>query len=113
MLLLQPAINLGLEEEKFWEMTVAEIERYMEGATWRYKMKAQFDYILADLTGISIARVVSKGATMPTIEEVYPTLFEAELKKKREEEIRITNSTNRFMEFALKHNAKINTKKEV
>lgn len=113
MALLQPAINLGLDEEKFWEMSIAEIQRYTEGAIWRYKMKAQFDYILADLTGVSMARVVSKGATMPSIEEVYPTLFEAELKEKREEELRITNSTNRFMEFALKHNAKVKTQKEV
>ncbi len=113
MNLLQPAINLGLDEEKFWEMTVAEIQRYMDGAIWRYKTRAQFDYILADLTGVSMARIFASNAEFPSIDEVYPTLFEKEAKEKREEEIRITNSANRFMEFALKHNAKVKTQKEV
>lgn len=111
-ILLQPAINLGLDEERFWEMTVAEIQRYTEGATWRMKTKAQFDYMLANLIGISVARVVSKEAEYPSIEKVYPTLFTAEEVSKEEQEVkeeeeRITNSKNRFLEFALKHNAKM------
>ena len=35
--MLQPAINMGLTELEFWEMTKAEIERYLEGALWRMK----------------------------------------------------------------------------
>lgn len=117
MKLLQPAINLGLEEEKFWEMTIAEINRYTEGAVWRIKSKAQFDYMLADLIGVSVARIASKEAQFPSIEKVYPNLFEEEMaeirKKEAEEEEMITNSKNRFLEFALKHNAKMKAQKEV
>lgn len=40
MAMLQPAINLGLDEERFWEMTVAEVERYTDGAIWRLKSQA-------------------------------------------------------------------------
>lgn len=116
MQLLQPAINFGLEEEKFWEMTIAEIKRFIEGATWRMKSKAQFDYMLANLIGVSVSRVISKEAEFPSIEKVYPVLFEKELaeqeKQQKEEEIAITNSTNRFLEFALKHNARIKEHKE-
>ena len=111
MFWLQPCINLGLSEFDFWEMTLAEIERWNEGAVWRLKRQAQFDYSLADLIGISVSRTINSGTTFPTIFEVYPDIFDKERleeqKRQAEEEIRMTNSQNRFMEFALKHNAKM------
>lgn len=81
------------------------------------KSQAQFDYMLANLIGVSVARIVSKEAEFPSIEKVYPTLFTAEEiseeeKKVKEEEAMITNSKNRFLEFALKHNARLKTKEE-
>lgn len=105
---LQPAINVGLEEFNFWEMTLAEIQRYIEGAEWRMRTKAQYDYMLSDLIGISVGRMMSNEIHLPPIESVYPNLFEEvdeEEKAQKEEEIAVANSTNRFMEFALKHNA--------
>ena len=97
-------------------MTVAEINRFIEGAKHQMKMKAQFDYMLGNLIGMSVARCISKEATYPPIEKVYPTLFEApspeEVQKEEEEKI-VTNSTNRFLEFAMKHNANFNKNKEV
>lgn len=108
--LLQPAINVGLSELDFWNMTKAEIERYVEGAIWRMRSQAQFDYCLADLIGISVARVMSDDVEYPPIEKIYPTLFDdvvKEQKQRQEEELRMVDSTNRFMEFALKHNARI------
>ena len=72
---LQPAINLGLDEFKFWEMTVAEVSRWEEGAMWRLKSKAQFDYVLADLIGISSARMMSDDVKYPSLEDAYPNLF--------------------------------------
>lgn len=81
------------------------------------RTQAQFDYMLANLIGVSVARVVSKEAEFPSIEKVYPTLFTAEevskeQEKVKEEEAKITNSKNRFLEFAMKHNAKIRAKEE-
>lgn len=90
-------------------MTPGEVERYTNGALWRLKTQAQFDYMLADLIGVSSARMMSNEVKFPTLEEAYPGLFEKkpeEVKALEEEELRIQNSTNRFMEFALKHNAK-------
>lgn len=90
-------------------MSVAEVERYLKGVEWRMKLKAQFDYSLADLIGISAARMVSNDVKFPSIEEVYPNLFKKEEQKQEEtkEEIATQNSVNRFLEFAAKHNAKI------
>ena len=108
--LLQPAINAGLPEFDFWNMTVAEIMRYIEGAAWRLKTKAQFDYALADLIGISVARIMSSDTKYPKIEEVYPALFEpqedekqVEIKQQQLNEA----SANRFLQFALQHNARM------
>jgi hypothetical protein len=98
---------VGLEEEKFWNTTVAEIQRYMEGAVWRMKSQAQFDYSLANLIGVSVARIMSKEVEFPPIEQVYPELFEAVAEEQKQEEIATQNSINHFMEFAMKHNAKM------
>ncbi len=109
MSLLQPSINLGLKEFDFWNMTPGEVQRYSEGAVWRMQSQAQFDYMLANLIGVSSARMMSNEVKFPTLEEAYPGLFEkksAEEKELEEEQLRIQNSTNRFLEFAMKHNAK-------
>jgi hypothetical protein len=104
---------VGLAETAFWDMTKAEIERYMEGAVWRYKTQAQFDYNLANLFGIAVARILDSNVSYPAIEEVYPNLFDKEIQNKKisEEEERMTNSTNNFLAFAKAHNARI--RKEV
>lgn len=95
-------------------MTGAEIERYTKGAVWRLQQQANFDYSLANLIGVSTARILSSDVEFPAIEDVYPDLFQEELKKKAEEakaekerEAAMTNSTNRFLAFALAHNAKM------
>ena len=97
-------------------MTVAEVSRYIKGAEYRLKVQAQFDYMLGNLIGISVGRCISKEATYPPIETVYPTLFEApsqeEVQQKEEEKL-VTNSTNRFLEFAMKHNKQFTKNKEV
>ena len=109
--LLQPSINLGLDEFKFWDMTVAEIERYIDGAMYRMKQRAQFDYILADLVGISSARMMSNDVKFPTLMEAYSHLYDKELaeakKHEQEEEIATQNSINRFLEFAMRHNSRM------
>lgn len=91
-------------------MTLAEIERYCDGAVWRMKQQAQFDYSLADLIGVSVGRLLDSNVNYPTIYEVYPHLFEEENVTPEEEqqsEIATTNSINNFLAFAMAHNAKL------
>lgn len=91
-------------------MTVAEVDRFAKGALARKKEKAQFDYILADLIGVSAARMMSKEVKYPTLEEVFPELFKNSLDKVREQqqaEIATQNSVNRFLEYAQKHNSRM------
>ncbi len=108
MNILQPAINCGLLEKDFWEMTVAEIERYVEGWTWRQKIQAQFDYNLSNLIGISVGRIIANDSSFPTLEEAYPGLFgdEQEADYPTEEERITEQSINNFLAFAQQHNAR-------
>lgn len=65
------------------------------------KLKASFDYILADLIGHSIARLRGKH-NLPSINKVYPTLFGNEEIETSKDEI----SAIRFRAFADKFNKK-------
>lgn len=73
------------------------------------KKKAEFDYALAQLIGINISRVLGSKAELPLLPEVYPLLFEEELKEAEEMKARRASelSALRFMEFANAHNKKL------
>lgn len=90
-------------------MTKAEIERYLEGVAWRLKSQAQFDYMLADLIGVSVARILDKDVKFPSVEEAYPLLFTENIQenKQKEEETRMISSANNFLAFANRHNARM------
>lgn len=108
--MLQPAINVGLAESDFWEMTKAEIERYMEGAVWRMRMQAQFDYKLADLIGVSVGRLIDNNIEMPEVQRAYSVIFDdetPEAKEEREQTAKMESSINNFLAFANRHNAKL------
>lgn len=107
---INAALDFGLSEADFWEMTFAEVNRFIESKQrtnkLHQKQQAINDYILADLIGRSIARIHSNSATMPSISEVYPTLFDAaaeaeEIQKKKDE-----LSVIRFKQFAQNFNQK-------
>lgn len=73
---------------------------------WRLKSKAQFDYILADLIGISAGRMANNDVQYPALEDVYPDLFNDKEKKEEHDDAEIaTNNINRFLQFAMAHNA--------
>jgi hypothetical protein len=71
-------------------MTICELERFVESKMrvekLRLQERATYDYILADTIGKSVARLLNSGATMPTLAEVYPTIFEAENNEVKQEQ---------------------------
>ena len=75
------------------------------------KEKASFDYILADMIGRSISRIYSSAATLPTLAEVYPTLFDSAEIEEKQQEKKDELSVLRFKQFANSFNK--NFKKEV
>ena len=89
-------------------MTLAEIIRAVDSKKRLQKMNAQdrayMDYTLADLIGRSVSRIYSSSSTMPTIAEVYPSLFDSEEIEKEKQKKRDEMSILRFKQFAQSHN---------
>lgn len=109
---LDTALDFGISEADFWDMTFAELERLIASKRRMEKLRAQekasFDYLLADLIGYSIARTQSSANRMPEIGEVYPSLFDStEIQEKRQEQ-KAEISALRFKQFANSHNSKFN-----
>lgn len=102
------ALDAGLSEFDFWNMTLAEINRYVEAQERirkrEAKERATFDYIHAMLVGRAFS--VSKDNPYPEIYEVYPELFDGQSKEEKKQEQRTQLSALRFRQFALSHNKK-------
>lgn len=108
---LETALDYGIAEYDYWNMTLAEAIRAIESKKRVEKLRAQekasYDYILADLIGRSVSRIYSSSARMPTIQEVYPSLFDdAEIEEQKQQK-KMELSALRFKMFAQSHNNKI------
>lgn len=107
---LDNALDSGITEYEFWNMTIAELERAFQSKRRiqeaKEKEKAIYDYILADLIGRSIARMQSSANHMPEIGEAYPWLFDSEEVQEQKQAKKDELSALRFKLFAQSHNKK-------
>lgn len=107
---LDNALDYGITEYDFWNMTIAEIERAINSKRRVKKIEAQekasFDYILADLIGKSVSRIYSSSNKIPKIDEVYPSLFNTEKIEEQRAVKKDELSALRFRQFANAHNKK-------
>lgn len=92
-------------------MTIAEVIRAVESYNRRFKQaerqRAAFDYLLADTIGKSVSRIYSSSATMPKINEIYPSLFNGAEIEAQEQARRDELSVLRFKQFAAAHNKRL------
>lgn len=109
-------MDYGIKESEFWEMTLAELQRCFD-SKHRIELKeaqerASFDYILAQLFTRGVGCLFSSDATMPTVFEVYPMLFEEQQKEQKEKVIeqKALLSSLRFKQFADAHNKRFSEK---
>lgn len=109
---LDSALDFGIKEHEFWDMTIAEFSRAIKSKEKVKRIEAQekasFDYILADLIGRSIGRVYSSATHYPDISAVYPSLFDSEEIKQMKADKQAELSVLRFKQFASFHNSKYN-----
>lgn len=91
-------------------MTLAELERLFKSKQRMQKQKAQeqayFDYQLADLIGVSVGRIYNKSTKMPSVEEAYPSIFDAEKMQEEKQKKQDELSAARFKQFAEAFNKK-------
>lgn len=110
---LNNALDYGITEHDFWEMTLAEVRRavasFIRVEKLRAQEKASFDYILANLIVKGVAITLGDKSAMPTIEEVYGDIITKQSNKATEDKInerKTELSTLRFMQFAKSFNEK-------
>lgn len=105
---LDSALDYGISENDFWEMTIAELIRAIQSKKRvqldQERRRAAFDYILADSIGRSVARLQSSANRFPPISEVYPSLFTAEEVEEKMQEKKNELSVLRFKQFAHSYN---------
>ena len=103
---------MGITENEFWDMTLAELSRAIASKKRLMKVQAQerasFDYILADLIGRSIGRIYSSSTKIPSLAEVYPSLFDAQEIEEKRAVKKAELSALRFKQFADSFNKKFN-----
>ena len=112
--MLENALDFGISEFDFWNMTIAEINRLTESKIRQQqreaKEKASYDYILASLIGRAFAICMSKDASFPEIYEAYPSIFQEEgkeriaQKEKEKQELLSELSALRFRQFTQSYN---------
>lgn len=104
------ALDSGIRELDYWEMTIGEVVRQIESNNRMEKLQAQekasYDYILASLIVRGVSITLGSKDTFPPIEEVYSGLFTERILEQQEkaEENRITLSVLRFRQFAQSYN---------
>lgn len=107
---LDNALDYGINECDFWNMSLAELNRAIASKKRIYKLQAQenatYDYILADLIGRSISRVYNSANKMPDIGAVYPSIFDSKEIKESKAQKKLELSALRFRQFAQSYNNK-------
>lgn len=92
-------------------MTLLEVVRLLESKARVLKLenerKARFDYTLADLIGVSVARVHNSKNKFPAIEDVYPYLFLTQEKIEEKEQLEAERFAIQLKQFSQLHNRKI------
>lgn len=112
--MLDNALDVGISEHDFWNMTFAELDRLTASKLRQHKIEAKeratFDYIHAQLIGRAFACNMASEATFPAIEDVYSSLFLDQEKIQQKHEQQQSLSALRFMQFAESFNRKYDAK---
>jgi hypothetical protein len=106
--MLDNALDCGISELDFWNMTIAELDRAVASRNRAIqreaKERASFDYILASLIGRAVSMTMSSGSSFPELHEVYPSIFGDAENKREQEEQKQQLSVLRFIHYAEAHN---------
>lgn len=114
--MLESALDYGITEDRFWDMTYGEIQRAVSSKVRVLKTQAQeratYDYIQANLIIKGVAKVLGEKVDYPNIEEAYPGIFDGVLEeqKAKAQEHKTNLSALRFKQFANSYNKKYENK---
>lgn len=104
------ALDYGLSELDFWDMTPGEVVRYVNSRIKVKRIEAQekasYDYILANLIVKGVGITLGSKETMPQVQDVYPGIFDDVIKEQEEkrQQQKAQLSALRFRQFAQSYN---------
>jgi hypothetical protein len=113
---LEQALDADLKEFDFWEMTPAEVNRAIQSKIKLRKIEAQerasYDYTQASLIVKGISILLGSKQSFPTIQEVYPSMFDELIKEQEEKTFKnkMDLSVLRFKQFAQSYNTNYKNK---
>lgn len=102
--MLPVALQVGISAYGYWEMTYGEIidtiNAFKENERLRIREKASFEHQLANLIGLSVARIMDKDAEYPSLKKAFPNIFDDLIENEEpiEEDWNITKA--RMMQYA-------------
>lgn len=106
--MLDNALDYGISEAEFWDMTFAELDRLVVSKKrmekYRSQERATYDYLLAALIGRAFSAGMDNKVTFPEIYEAYPSLFNREERENQKQEQNDQLSALRFKQFAQSYN---------
>lgn len=114
--MLERALDYGITEERFWDMTFAEIHREVDSKVRVKRLEAQekatYDYILAQLITKGVSKVLGDKSNYPSMEEAYPGVFDNVIEERRAKakEQKMNLSALRFKQFAQSYNNNLKNK---
>lgn len=74
--LLDYAVNIGIEEEKFWSMTIPEVNRALKAWGWREERHNRFVCSVAYKVPQLIGVAIFDGKKYPEIYDIFPDYFD-------------------------------------
>lgn len=96
------ALGAGVPADRYWDMTYGETAATIKSCNRRAKAqlreRAMMDHALANLIGISCARIMGSSGKYPSLHEAYPDLFDAVPEW--------VKAKARLLDFAAQHNRK-------
>lgn len=117
MELLEQCMSIGMSEIEFMDSTLNQVLRYVKSYQEKQKreleQQAYMDWQLANLIGLSVARLLSKDAKYPELEKAYPFIGQSSESKEVDEEWELELQRIKLAEWAEQMNKKFAKEDEV
>ena len=106
--ILPPALQSGINISEYWYLTYGEIratiDAHQANTKLRIREQASLHHSLANLIGISVARLMNDKVEYPSLKEAYPGLFSDIVEEPVQQDWRLAKA--RLLQYAEANNKK-------
>ena len=106
--ILPPALQSGVSISEYWYLTYGEIKATIDAHQANQKLhtreQASQNHSLANLIGLSVARLINDEAEYPSLKEAYPGIFSDIVDEPVQQDWRLAKA--RLLQYAEANNKK-------